>query len=549
MNRQSNSKWAAVVLSMAMLTAAACTQGDSKTAEQPKTDGKGQPADAPKAAASGKPQLPLVTKPTELSFFVQLDSKVSATKKSYAELSIFPYLEKETGIKINFVHPPSGMEKEQFNLMVASGELPDMISNNWIQYPGGPAKAVGDGVIIKLNDLVDKYAPNFKKFLNDNPDIKKDVLMDDGTIYAIPLVRKERVQRYTSGLQIRQDWLDKVGMKVPDTMDDWYAVLKAFKEKDPGGTGKVIPFGNSNDLAVRNFMAAWGMAYGFYIVDGKVKYGPNEPDYKPFLTTIKKWYDEGLIDPDFASTDSKQFDAKITGNRIGAYSALLNGGMGRYLDLMKNDPNFKLAGVAPPLTKDGKRYNFQSAVLTGYDGSGVGISSKSKKTEEAIKWLDLGYTEWGHNIFNFGIEGESYNWMNGYPKYTDAVLKHPSLSPTNALSQYTIADLYGRFFNQDERKAEQLLIYPAQKEAGPNWAKGTPERQYPMGVTPTLDEGRKLASIMNEVNTYVDQMFLKFIMGNEPLTKFDDYAAKLKQMKVDEAVSIQQAAYDRYLKR
>jgi putative aldouronate transport system substrate-binding protein len=296
-------------------------------------------------------------------------------------------------------------------------------------------------------------------------------------------------------------------------------------------------------------MSGWGMSYGFYIVDGKVKFGPNEPEYKEYLTTMAKWYAEGLLDPDFASTDAKQFDAKVTGNRIGSYFALLNGGMGRYLDLMKADPNFKLVGVAPPMSKDGKRYNFQSAVLTGYEGTGVAVSGKTKKAVEAVKWLNLGYTTWGHNLYNFGIEGESYNWVDGYPKYTDAVLKHPSLSPTNALSQYTIADTSGRHFDQDPRKAEQLLIYPAQVEAGKAWSNASSERTYPIGITPTLEEGKKTASIMNDVNTYADQMFLKFIFGDEPLSKFDDYLARMKQLKIDEAISIQQAAYDRYIKR
>lgn len=551
-------KLTATVMTMSMVVAAACSQGGTapnNAAEPPKADSPAPaaaPAAAPDAAPAplaGQPPKPLVDKPFELSFFTSLDAKVSATKKSFSEVSIFPYIEKATGIKINFVHPPTGMDKEQFNLMIASGELTDMMFQNWITFPGGPAKAMGDGVILRLNELIDQHAPHFKKFMDENPQIRKDVVTDDGSFYSIPLVRREPVQRYTHGFQMRQDWLDKVGMKAPDTIDDWYAVLKAFKEKDPGGTGKVLPFGNQNDLAVRQLMAGWGMTNGFFVVDGKVKFGPNEPDYLEFVTTMNKWYAEGLIDPDFASTDAKQFDAKVTGHRIGAYFALLNGGMGRYLDLMKDDPNFQLVGVAPPLGKDGKRYNFQSAVLTGYEGTGVAVSGKTKKAVEAVKWLDLGYSEWGHNLYNFGIEGESYTWVDGYPKYTDAVLKHPSLSPTNALSQYTIADTSGRFFNQDHRKAEQLLIFPAQIEAGKAWSSATSERTYPSGITPTLDEGKKLASIMNEVNTYVDQMFLKFVMGNEPLSQFDAYLSRLKQMKIDEALAIQQAAYDRYQKR
>ncbi len=554
--QKSRAVWA-ILLALTLL-ATACGQGSGsagnvqKEASPPASESSGAGSTTPEAIP-GKPQLPIVEKQTELSWFVQNDSKVTATKKSYAEIEVFPYLEKETNIKIKFNQPPLGMEQEQFNLMITSNDLDDMIYWNWPSYPGGPQKALKDGVIQPLNKLIDEHAPNFKKFLEENPAIRKDIMTDDGTIYAIPVVRKDEWPRFVFGFQLRQDWLDKLDLKVPTTMDEWHTVLKAFKEKDPGGTGKTIAFGNQSskrlaDLPLVHFMSAWGMSYGFYRVDGQVKYGPAEPEYKQFLTTMKQWFDEGLIDPDFAATDSKQFQAKVTGNQMGSFGAALNGGMGVLSDLMKGDASFKLVGAPMPQTQDGKSYNFHSDAKSGYTGFGVAVSGQTKKAVEAIKWLDIGYSEWGNLLFNFGFEGDTYTMENGYPKYTDKVMKDPQLPPTNALSQYTMASVNGRFFNQDSRYFEQILTYPQQKEASETWAKTSPERQMPY-ITPTSEESSQLASMMSEINTYTDEMLLKFIMGNESLDKFDDYVQRLKQMKIDDAIAIQQAALERYNQR
>lgn len=566
MSRVKKGFCSSIVIVLALLANACSSGGNSvspapgekpakEEAKSPQTTQPTQPTQpAPVAGAAKKPKLPLFGKPVELSWFVELDARVSATKKSYNEVEAFKLLDKETGVKLVFKHPPTGMVNEQFNLMIASGDLADIMTSSWSSYPGGPEKALNDGIILPLNDLIDKNAPNFKQFLKDHPDIKKEIVTDTGTIYSFPLVRSENWLRYVFGFQLRQDWLEKLSLKVPETMDDWYTVLKAFKEKDPSGKG-VLPFGvqttkpNFTELPLAYFMSAWGNTYGFYQVDGKVKFGPADPEYKEFLETMNKWYKEGLIDPDFAATDAKQFDAKVTGHKIGAWGALLNGGMGRLMDLMKAEPSFKIVGAPMPKAKDGKIYNFHKDASRAYTGSGNAVAGTSKKAAEAVAWMDTaGWSEWGHNIMNFGIEGESYNWVNGYPKYTDKVLKDPNLPVVNALNQYAFSSGTGRFFDQDARYFEQVLSYPQQKEASILWAKALTDRQLPP-VTATPAESTKLASITNDVFTYTDSMFVKFIIGTEPISKFDAYIQQLKQLKIDEAIQINQAALERYKKR
>ncbi|MFR8337370.1 MAG: hypothetical protein ACLVAW_12230 [Eisenbergiella massiliensis] len=132
---------------------------------------------------------------------------------------------------VEFQHPASGREKEQFNLIVAD-DLPDIMEWQWVkQYPGGPEKAIKDGVIIPLNDIFDQYCPNIKKYLAENPEVDKMIKTDDGNYFAFPFIRGEDKLCYTVGGFIRQDWLDELGLEVPTTVDEWHEVLTAFKEK------------------------------------------------------------------------------------------------------------------------------------------------------------------------------------------------------------------------------------------------------------------------------------------------------------------------------
>ena len=98
-------------------------------------------------------------------------------------------------------------------------------------YPGGPEKAIKDGVIIPLNDIFKEYCPNITKYLAENPDIDKMIKTDDGNYFAFPFIRGEDKLCYTVGGFVRQDWLEELGMEVPATVDEWHDVLTAFKKK------------------------------------------------------------------------------------------------------------------------------------------------------------------------------------------------------------------------------------------------------------------------------------------------------------------------------
>ena len=152
-------------------------------------------------------------------------------------------------------------------------------------------------------------------------------------------------------------------------------------------------------------------------------------------------------------------------------------------------------------------------------------------------------------FYNFGNEGLTYKMVDGYPKYTELIMKNSEgLSNTQVMSKYMRGHTNGPFV-QDKRYIEQYYERPQQKEAMVNWKKNNFNKYIMPPVTPTPKESEELSKILNDLTTYTDEMTLKFIMGVEPLENFDQYVAQIKKLGIDKALKIYQAALTRYNKR
>jgi putative aldouronate transport system substrate-binding protein len=226
-----------------------------------------RPADTSLPAKPEDLTLPIVKEPITLKYFIEMDfGKIGVHTDNYAKMAGYREMEKKTGIKVEFIHPAAGQANEKFNLMVSSGDLPDMMYRGWTAQPGGPQKMIDDKVIQPLNPLVARYAPNLKAFLDRETAIKKMVVTDDGTLYSFPIVRYKQSILAPYGWQVRGDWMDQAGLTaLPETLDDWYTFLKTFKTKDLAGNGKTVPmmlYEVRHLRGPRIFLYAYGMDYG-----------------------------------------------------------------------------------------------------------------------------------------------------------------------------------------------------------------------------------------------------------------------------------------------
>ncbi len=498
---------------------------------------------------AAKSVYPLTSNVT-LRYWMPLHANVQLVAKNFGDTEFAKELQKRTGVKLQFLHPASGNTQalESFNLMMASGDLPDLIEYRWFDIPGGPNSAIESGYIHKLNPIMDKYAPNLKAYLKKNPQYNKMVKTDEGNYYVFPFIRGDESLISTAGPIVRKDWLDELGLKAPETLDEWYTVLKAFKDKKNAST----------PLSVLSTELSGGFAGGadsiaeFYIDKGKVHYGSIEPSRKKYFEVMRKWYAEGLLDKNFATVNRKIIDANILGGKTGATYGSGGSGLGRYMDAMDGkDAKFNLVATQYPSSKKGQLAKFanRSAPFGPNNDGNVAISTKCKNIEAAARLLDYAYSPEGNLFYNFGIEGTTYKMVNGYPTYTELIMKNPEkMSPTQVMSKFMRGCNNGPFV-QDKRYLEQYYERPQQKEAMKLW-KNNDFGKYKMPpVTPTPKESEELSKIINEVNTYNDEMTLKFIMGVEPVANFDKYVAQIKKLGIDRAIQIYQAAYARYNKR
>lgn len=487
--------------------------------------------------------------PVSMTYWVPMDQDAAVTIKNYNEMGLYKQLEKITGTKVTFQHPPAAEFTEQFILMMASGKLPDVIYTNWSR--NYPDKAIQDGRILRLNEIIEKHAPNLSQLLKDKPYIKKAITSDEGNIYMFPAIGDSPQKLVYHGLMLRKDWLDKLRLEPPATIDEWENVLIAFRDRDPNGNRRKdeIPFFyRQTDIeSSYPFVGAFGITTGLYQEGGVVKYGPAQPQFKEYLALMNKWYKEGLIDKDYLTSDTKIRDGKMLDNQLGSMAGWVGSELGAYIQLKRDkQPEFKLIGVPfPSLKPGGKALSRVDPIVIGH---GSAISASARYPEQIAAWLDYGYSKAGSVLYNFGVEGESYTLVNGVPKYTDLILNNPKkLSVAQALATYALQTSSGPFVSDPEAD-KQWHNDPEQMDAMSKWAQADHSKVLPASLL-NAEEQARYASIMTDLNSYKDGMINKFIMGAEPLNKFDEYTKTLAKLGIDDVVKIYQTAYGRYLKK
>ncbi|MBO7357653.1 MAG: extracellular solute-binding protein [Lachnospiraceae bacterium] len=484
------------------------------------------------------------TEPLEVSMF--LPSRLADALYSKDTLT-FKVLAEKMNMDFDIETVVNAEAKNKFSVIVASGKTNDVMAGTL----GDINKFGMSGAFLPLDDLIDQYAPNLKQYVVDNKEVLAQTAASDGKIYGIPMLTAVRT---AMGYCIRQDWLDDLGMEAPVTIDDWYKVLTAFKNTDlnGNGAGDVTPLllDRAWENYFNNFADAWGIELNgnndyWMVKDGEVKFAPILPETKEYLATMAKWYKEGLIDQEFITREDTN-NYHILNNKAGAtcYWTGYIAGMNSNAEVLALDPDTNWQVIAPPVLTEGQpQKTFSQQAVVG--GSAWAISSRvpEEKAIEIIKMFDYVYSDEGSMLFNFGVEGESYQYVDGVPEYTDLVTKSEDglvtwirsngmqpLIGIRQLPEYEAASCA----NDDVRK--QLFDYV--------------DNDYFYDINPTLvlteDEQDKYDAVMSAIKIYVDEELLKFIIGSRPIDDFDGFVARIQEMGIDDAIALENQAYARY---
>ena len=311
-------------------------------------------------------------------------------------------------INVEFVSVPRDQEIQQLNVLMAAGEAPDIIYayNYTTMYD-----FYKNGGLTDLTEYVNK-SDNLKKLLGD--DVLKYGEVDGKQIFILG----RRILTARTAQLIRQDWLDKLGLKAPTNKDELYNVLKAFKEKDPGNVGdKNIPWAISTNTAqFTDLLYSFGDWNAMTEAERAVTPWPMKPGFKEGLRYMNKLYNEGLVSPDFAlDKDGKQMTADFSNGYVGFindnFGTPLQSG-GTYNVLKKNVPEAKLAAVDAFNDKNGSH---PKEIYTPV-GLYIAVPKSSKNAENAVKYLDWMAQEDVLRTLQFGWEGKTYTLdENGFP--------------------------------------------------------------------------------------------------------------------------------------
>jgi putative aldouronate transport system substrate-binding protein len=484
-------------------------------------------------------------------------------------------LQKRTNVQVEFITPSVGNEPEQFNLMVASKNYPDIVTYTWLTVPGGPASYIADKVIIRLNEPMDKWAPDAKKAFVKFPVAKRQATLDDGTLYVFPNIYADPALAHFNGPMVRGDILKKVPgvdmSKFPgnmETLAEWEQVLRAAKAAGlKGSSGKdLIPYSFMMSFLHTDHMiiGAYGISTRFTHIKGEPVYGPATPQFKDFLVLMNRWFKDGLIDSEFAANNAKMYDEKVLDNRVLVFEGAMGGQVTRYTGLARpKNAEFVLNALKYPVINKGDRplLGFRTP---DYTGTGAAITTACKNVEAAVRLLNYDYSEPGYVLANFGVEGTTFNWdksvkgytdpvfhmeAKGYPRYSDLIMKN-----TDGLSRDQATGVFVRVGNYVGIKSLEFLEQrdSLPEQLGPNgrglWMQTLNEMWLPP-VYPTPEESREFAKLTTELNTYSQEMTVKFIMGAEPIDKVPEFQATLKKMNVDRATEIMRAQLKRYFAR
>ena len=501
----------------------------------------------------GEYTLPLVTEPTELVYMVR-DSEEPGTSFLNGNSLTMNKLMEMSGVTLVFDCVPNNDYKTVMDLRLASQtDLPDILSLQGTQDGAHIVRYYEDGILVPLNQLMADYAPNLSRIYAENPELKKPMTLPDGELAAIGNL--SAVDGFHA-IAIRLDWLEALDLEMPKNPDELIEVALAFMEKDPNGNGQNDELGmvGGGLFEFRQPGSLFGLSLctgsGWMLSeDNQVICCWTDDAYRDYLRFMNKAYTMGAIPKDFASYDYEQFNARHANGTIGISTRTFVGDFVYWL--LPDAPNQinqpgsmwvpiifeEYQGYKDRLTMEPKAEKWRSNAIT--------IDAKDKAL--AMRFLDFVMAGEGSEVHRLGIEGVNYTWND------DGILvPNDAWRDTYEDKDAFLGNWFFSAYNPKDYTAEGRIarlenevpeVYAKVKPYLDDIAKiATPAFQSPI---PTQEEGVRLSQIATDMNTYRDEMLVKFINGELSIeTEWDAYVEQMNAIGADEMREIYQRGVD-----
>lgn len=464
-----------------------------------------------------------------------------------------------TNISFKYTTPPLTDFPTKLNLAFASGDLPDIIFGAGTSNltPAMEVDYGSQGILVALEELIPKYAPNLNKLMEEDPTIKQSITTPDGHIYSLPVVSRGDSAIWPRGpMWYRGDWLKAVGVKeLPKNTDEFYELLVKFRDEDPNGNGKKdeIPLTDTKLDSTRPWlMASFGMKnQGIEEIDGKVRYSPVTENYKEFVTFMNKLYTEDLLDKEVYSQSDEQRKAKGQNNVLGVFPDWFS-----FFTTGQTEEEALANPMFYPLSSDISKETVVPGSPRLVRGA-FAITKNNPSPEASLRWVDYFFTEEGYQFLNQGPEGELWEYAENdkgekvrvYAEGVDVTKteeKRGTITPAYGIAapalDMTIPSPKVNANDPDQKPFELFIKEETEAKIVP-----FAEVPYPL-VYLSKEEQDKVSAVEVDLKTYVEQMEAKFITGVEPIANWDKYVETIESMGLKEYVSVYQSAYDTWAK-
>ncbi|QIE43331.1 extracellular solute-binding protein (plasmid) [Rhodobacteraceae bacterium SC52] len=434
---------------------------------------------------------------------------------------------------------------EAMNLLIAQGNMPDIVGGHLIKQPVneyGP-----QGAFVPLNDLVEEHAPNIKAFWDSHPGLKEAISAYDGNYYYIPYLPDGK---YGRAWFIRQDWLDVLGLEQPQNVDELYDVLVAFRDQDPNGNGvkDEIPYFARQWEEVNRLLTLWDARssgsdtyHDFYVNDeGKLVHPYAQEAYRTALSNVAKWYAEGLIDPEIYTRGSSSRDYLLGENLGGMTHDWFASTSGYNSALADAVEGFNFIPFLPPESAGGVRMEEHRRIPIKPDGWAISYTAEDPVT--VVKYFDFWFSEEGRLLSNFGVEGKTWDMIDGEPIFKPEVLN--SDSPINS-QMYLEGAQIQRGYWQDYRYEWQWTSEAARKGIELYDTEDLLIEQF-LGVALNKEEQTVYDRYWPSIRTYMLERQQAWVLGSgDVVSDWDAYIETLNDMGYEEVIEILNTAYAR----
>lgn len=454
-------------------------------------------------------------------------------------------LEKRLGININLQIYPASDYNTKLSVLLGSNDLPDITLSTYTKF----ADYVSQDMFINLSDHWDElpnYAATIDRFSN-----LTNAFKVDGNLYWF-IMTAEDAEAYGNTPLVRQDALAAIGWdKAPESFDELYEMLKAIKAWQPDS----IPFVTRGMDVLWRMGYAYGTYNGIYFEpdDNQYEYGPLYERYRSFLGYMNKLYTEGLLDPDFATSNKTTWMENLTSGK--SYFFYDNGSFTTDINMVTIAQNPE-AKFVPMLTLSnpfgGRRNQFFEGVgyISPFRNDVWVINSESKHITEALKLMDYLYSEEGAMLCSDGIENEDYTLDENKQvqlnmeqvNYYKANANDPYREYKNSLGTGALA-VCGRFY-----ETRKWFLDDESNAMYQFWLNDPYMQPYTYTLCLNAEQSDAVADKKTACDTYVESESLKFIMGVRPLDEFDAFVHELISMGAQDVEAIYNEAYQASLK-